>query len=75
MGKSKRAKAAARAAKRIPLVGTAVVLLPVVEAFTTDSNLMQNLGNPEAWKNFANGLRLRYDSTEFLARPYGPIAA
>lgn len=57
--KKQRAAKAARAAKRIPVIGTTVVLLPAVEA-AADTINMSNLTQGQTWKNFFTSLKWHY---------------
>lgn len=58
MNKHQRALRAARAAKRLPIVGTAVVLLPVTRAASgfNSSNILSVSG----WKDFFRNLTLEF---------------
>src|SRR3990167_8418453 len=81
---SKRAKRAAAAAKRIPLVGTAVVLAPALGAASAAGLNLSTIGNMENWKQFLRQLTIRYAGMDpetvgnvdsfNLARTYTPIA-
>ena len=73
---SKRAKAAARAAKRIPLVGTAVVLAPVARAggaaFGSDLGNVFKMAN---WQIFLSEVMNEFTHTSKVAATYSPIVA
>ena len=79
----KRAKAAARAAaKRIPLVGTAVVVAPAIEAISRSGLSLSNLTDKGAWANALKELSAQYTGmnngqfySQRLLETYGPIAA
>ena len=82
MGKSKRAKAAAKAAKRIPLVGTIVAVAPLIKAASDAGLNMSTIGNLAVWKHFVLDVGINYagynaDSAVFegqrLIQSYGPI--
>jgi hypothetical protein len=49
------------ALKRIPIVGAAVVLLPLAEAIADSGFTIQNVSDPAAWRNL--GLQIRYKYT------------
>ena len=71
---SKRAKAAARAAKRIPIVGTAVVVAPVLRAAATSGLSLSNFTNVQTWQTFLNELMNEFTHTNKIAATYTPIA-
>lgn len=81
---SKRAKAAAKAAKRIPLVGTAVVVVPVLKSAATVGLSTTTFMSVDTWKRFLVDLAFNYtgydpnsgtfDATRAFST-YGPIAA
>lgn len=85
MGKSKRARAAAKAAKRIPIAGTAVVVAPVASAATAAGLNMSTIGNSATWKEFLRQLTFVWTGTDpsgtggvdslRLTQTYAPIAA
>lgn len=63
MNKHQRALHAARAAKRIPIVGTTVTLLPVAEAAAA-SGIGTRFMTSAGWRDFANELKFRYFGTD-----------
>ena len=71
---SKRAKAAARAAKRIPLVGTAVVVAPVLRAASNAGLSLGNMTNVVVWRAFLSNLKDEFTDPGALAATYTPIA-
>lgn len=61
MNKHQRALKAARAAKRIPIVGATVVLEPLVEAAASGfSGGASDLTRIAAWQNFMSQIKFRY---------------
>lgn len=70
-----RAKKAARAAaKRIPIVGTAVILAPIARSASNAGLNLSTIGNMEVWKNFFTQLQLSFTDTGRIAETYTPIA-
>ena len=70
---SQRKRAARAAAKRIPIVGTAVVAAPIVQA-VVDSGLWPN-PSTTSLQSFLTELRNNFATTDGtrLLRTYGPI--
>lgn len=83
MNKHQRALKAAQAAKRIPIVGTATVLLPVVSAASQAGLSSSTIANMQTWKQFGNDLVANFTGVDpstgqfaatRLVTTYSPIA-
>src|SRR3972149_8486119 len=80
---SRKKRMARAAAKRIPLVGTAVVVAPIAQSASEAGLSLANIGNMETWKLFFARLAANWTGAEAsgtinsvaLARTYTPIAA
>lgn len=81
---SKRAKAAAKAAKRIPIAGAAVALAPLVRAAANAGLSTSTITQASTWSEFLRHIVRQYGAFDtntgnFLAQEamatYGPVAA
>ena len=72
---SQRKRAARAAAKRIPLVGTAVVVAPVIKAAVNSGLNLSTISQMATWQSFLNELKSNFTEPARLAETYVPIAA
>ena len=80
---SRKKRMARAAAKRIPIIGTAVVVAPILTSATEAGLSLATIGNMDAWKLFFRRLGANFAGFDesgtvnsvALARTYSPIAA